>query len=307
MPAPLAQSRAVADTGRDKIEVREEPSLAPLSHRGANLGDDELQPAAVVAVARPRTGIRNAAVTGKAAGMTGDAQANEAAGDPSGTKFRHSTRLLNQILAVDSVYCTNIRANDELTLEDVLTEFRLYSDEVLDLLVDLFTMYTGSRSAVCIKALRQEDEAQLVNCEEADLGRDFAKVATFLRDPHSRTERGQTDEQPGLGVYDLSANSGLRKAKQAGYWYCNDLEAEGESYESIHRKWNEHYNATAIHALAYPSEGKLVRPFGFLCIDNFGGGFDGDACRDMMGIAANILYYTIRVTTAVSDARGTLT
>lgn len=220
-------------------------------------------------------------------------------------RLAHALEIIDTIAATDLAYCSVLHDPDQFTLPDLEDEFRLYGERVVDMIAALFTIYTGDDCAVCIKILNLTEDVP----NTADLAAKRRKgelpfVYTFWRDAGSRHRRDRTDVRPELAVYRHDRNTGLKRARQTGYWHCNDLSALGIEYSNVNDGWPEDYNATAILCIAPPCEGKPANPFGFLCIDNMRGGFDDGSCRHVLSIVANLLYYSIWLTTAISEKRG---
>jgi hypothetical protein len=214
-------------------------------------------------------------------------------------------KIMSEIAAADSGYCAVLHAADQLSLSDMEDEFRLYGEMVVDRIAALFTIYTGYESNVCIKICNFSPDIPSTSSFAAGSGRaDRPFVYSFWRDSKSSDRRHKVDSDPQLGVYSISENTGLMKARQDGYWFCNDLSALGTSYISKNRDWTSYYNATSVAAIAPPCETGPVNPNGFLCVDNMGGGFDSQACYYIMSILANILHYSMWMTTQIAHKKG---
>lgn len=219
------------------------------------------------------------------------------------------TRLINEILAIDSEFCTTIRCEENVSYQEIERLFQSYRAQVLDLTSRLFTLYTGDKCAVCVKSLNLTDD-RLWDLDwdhfhlPMNVAYDLPFVYTFARDSASSQVRRKSDAKQGLGIYAFTKNTGLARALEQGYWFCNDLGTLGDAYENVNDDWPNLYNATAIAALKYPSKDAVIYPLGLLCVDNKKGGFDDLACRQIMEIIANILYYTLRLSISISAEKG---
>lgn len=218
------------------------------------------------------------------------------------------TRAINEILFLDSEFCTTIRCEENISISEIERLFNQYRTRVLNITANLFTKYTGSECAVCIKQLNMTDTGLYeVDYDNYHLPMNVAYhmpfVYTFARDSGSSGRRA-ADAKDGLGIYPFSENSGLAQALENGYWYCNDLGSLGAGYNNANPEWPALYNATAIAALKYPSKEGVVCPLGLLCVDNKDGGFDDLSCRQILEIIANIFYYTTRLLISTLTSKG---
>ena len=237
--------------------------------------------------------------------MSGAECGTAARGHNSEARLVQALKVIDEIIAIDSIYCTLFHDDAKLQEIDLDTEFRLYLPKVVELIVDLFTEYTGDQCAVCIKALSlTPDIPNVTDANQAAPGADLPFVYTFWRDYRSHAARAELDRDPRLRIYRHRRNTGLTNARKNGYWHCNDLAALGPTYKRSNPIWSRFYNATAIVNLAYRSEGQSIHPLGFLCVDNMRGGFDDEACRYILEILANILHFSVRTTLSLSLKMG---
>ncbi|MEA3066381.1 MAG: hypothetical protein QOJ27_2842 [Sphingomonadales bacterium] len=223
----------------------------------------------------------------------------------NGGRLDQILKIISEVAATDSGYCAVLHSSDELTLPEMENEFRLYGEKAVDRIAEIFRIYTGHPSSACIKACNlTPDVPNAVSLAEHHRSGDPPFVYTFWRDSSSVFRRDAIDSDPNLAVYPLNGNTGLLRARQNGYWFCNHLQSLGEEYRSENAGWSRYYNATCVVCIAPPCEGRPINPLGFLCIDNMGGGFDDSTCRHIMNILGNLLHYSMWMTAEIAHRKG---
>lgn len=231
----------------------------------------------------------------------------KAAKDEADRKLFAAATKINEILAIDSAHCAYIRRNRDAGLHELQAQFSAYSSDVLSLIRELFTTYTGYDCAACIKALNLSDKARNhIDFDTIAKDTELPYVYTLGRDLVSKVHRSHVDSKPGLNIYRYTKNSGLTFAMKdsKGYWQSNDLKGLGATYWNGNPDWDKHYNAVAVVMLRNPFSEDDAEAVGFLCVDNKGGGFDDVTCKEFMEILANIVYYTLRMYTRALEQIG---
>lgn len=173
---------------------------------------------------------------------------------------------------------------------------RHYISLLLSHTQEIFSIYTKSHCAVCIKLLT--DYVGLEN-EERN-----ANLYTLVRDDHpDNARRKKADEI--LRSYPFSKNYAFIKAINEGYFHCNDLKKLEEKgiYFNERTDWYEYYNATAVYVISAPKTTPNESFIGFLCVDNRNGRFDDGFCKSLLGILSFLVYDVLQMT-AFLDAQN---
>lgn len=228
----------------------------------------------------------------------------KASRDDALRKFKISTTRINEMLALDYEHCINLRNPvTDRDSDEIRNKLKEYLTELLGNVATLFSEYTGQECAACIKVLsKHHDHKEQLDYENSPSDSEASFVYTYSRDPKSRLRRSQADNATGLDLYRFEQNAAFAKIMHSeilkGYYFKNDLASLGDEYWNINKKWPDLYNAVAVAALKTPHKDEVVEALGFICVDNKGGGFDNETCRQLLESVASIVYYTLRVTVA---------
>lgn len=164
---------------------------------------------------------------------------------------------------------------------------------------EIFDVHTGDKCCACIKIVTKHDPYNQNEGAQENL---INKVQTLKRDYASSAERTAAaghDRQAYPYKHNTAFDVIYNDGSVDGFWYCNDLEALGESYLNGHQGWRRHYNATAVIAIRNPSDFSPEYIVGYLCIDNFKGGFDDAYCKYILSCFAHTLYYVLSGVTII--------
>lgn len=158
--------------------------------------------------------------------------------------------------------------------------FKEYLLKVLSHVKRIFDDITKDDCAVTLK---------LLNPEHGNI------VTTFLRDHLSEGKRKGFKD---LENYNVSENTAFNKiCTETGTTIFSEndltkLESEGH-YKNIRQNWKELYNATIVAPIQFQQKidnKDIIIIFGFLCIDNFEGGFKTKRAKDAIAIVSDALY-----------------
>jgi hypothetical protein len=144
---------------------------------------------------------------------------------------------------------------------------------------EIFDILTHDECCVCLK---------LVNVDDED---DYYYVETLKRDAISNRERSSIDME--MNSYRAVKNTAFKNILDEdcpdSYFISNDLGSE-KGYLNANRNWQIQYNATLVVPirLRHDEEG-CYSVMGFLCVDNFAGGFD-EVCVNTLSAFADLLY-----------------
>lgn len=178
---------------------------------------------------------------------------------------------------------------DNLTKEDcnkILRAFDSFLQTLLTNISHYFGHLTNDKCASCIKIINSDH-----------------KIKTFYRDPISYRLRKISDyiSDGRHFIYHVSDNFAFDviiddKFKQTTY-ICDDLkQAKSQGmYKNINQDWEKYYNACAVVPIrirSSPSDepGDQAKHLGFLCVDNFKGGFETRETKDFLSGFGDILY-----------------
>ena len=146
-----------------------------------------------------------------------------------------------------------------------------------------FSSITQDRCATCIKILNEQ-----------------GKIQTFFRDPISHRSRKKSDyNQDGTRfIYKLADNYAFdiitdEKFKQTTF-ICDNLK-DFKEYKNTNPSWQKCYNACAVvpiqtRLLGTQGGGNKHHLLGFICVDNFKGGFESSEVKDLLSGYGDILY-----------------
>lgn len=225
----------------------------------------------------------------------------------SGDRFLNVLIQLREILEIDYRYCTYVAEYDHRNGCDALRrEFDAYLSDLLTHAASMFTHYTGTTCAACIKQLVVEAQNTAMSRPD-DVSADAAELFTQARDAYTRIERGKAD-RVGSSVrrYSYTQNTAfssiMRATDDVGLYFTLDklTEREPNEYFNVNPNWQKYYDAVAVCALYQPGgDGPMPKITGFVCIDNKGGGFDEGPCRQLLECLSSIVYYTIQMTGSV--------
>jgi len=154
----------------------------------------------------------------------------------------------------------------------------------IDNIKSMFDLLTGDRCSVCIKILDQSDPSSNIT------------VKTFMRDSGSYRERKSSDkficEYP---YYENTAFKLILSNTPDRYYVSNNLISE-TTYINANSSWNKFYNATLVCPIRLEvideeeRENSEYSVLGFICIDNFKGGFNNKKSIHLLASVADSLY-----------------
>lgn len=140
--------------------------------------------------------------------------------------------------------------------------------------------YTGRECHASIKSYREDTE----------------NIKTEARNAN-HLDRDKADEVLTAGFHykDSTAFSDILDNSASHYFVANNLRrlARRQRYTNKNPDWRTSYNATVIVPITLRKAAASVDPstvIGFLCVDNFGGGFDRKACVDILAMFARHYY-----------------
>jgi len=218
-------------------------------------------------------------------------------------------REINEILGIDYKYCTMLIDNiGTLSRRDIEHEFDKYLLQILTHTSRIFSIYTMEECAACVKVLCGSSAGGGWPSLRWDTDPSrVAHVRTFGRDPTSRYKRSASDKLDGYFYKDNAAFKYIiEDGKGQSYYFENDLKNPSRPYFNNNPSWPDLYNATAVAAVENPDLSSSQQTIGFLCVDNFKGGFDGDSTRHILQSIASILYYSMGLTFLCMNEIGEL-
>lgn len=181
--------------------------------------------------------------------------------------------LLELMFACDSEN-TFTAGECEYRLREYLTTFMVH-------VANLSRDKTGTTCSVSIKALVNKGDAICIQ--------------TLCRDPSSKVRREHIDRD--LPAFLPRENTGFREiyTLQRRFYAADDLPSLGDAYHNANREWKQFYTATLITPIRCMDMSKKAEYniFGFLCIDNFGGGLDDQGLIDVASGISDYLYTVI--------------
>ena len=171
--------------------------------------------------------------------------------------------------------------------------FRPDSRQLVDFLThvaNVFTAYTSDSCSVCIKLLSKRP-----GCEDP-------MIHTFERDTIAKTKRAVIDSEI-LTSYPARENSAFQSivnniGDRRAFFKSNNLKKLRNSggYHNRNPHWEQYYNATLVVPVSHSDNPSLNANFlGFLCIDNFRGGFDREFCVPAAFVMSKLLYQFLQI------------
>jgi hypothetical protein len=219
-------------------------------------------------------------------------------------KVRNTQKIFEELSAV--VQCindlnfqnikfaiTDSEQNNFPSAEHARNSFRPDSRQLVDFLThvaNVFTAYTSDSCSVCIKLLSKKP-----GCEDP-------LIHTFERDTISKTKRAAIDHEI-LTSYPARENSAFQLivnnvGDRRAFFKSNNLKKlrNGGSYHNRNPHWDQYYNSTLVVPISHSDNPSLGANFlGFLCIDNFRGGFDREFCVPAAFVMSKLLYQFLQI------------
>lgn len=224
-----------------------------------------------------------------------------------GGRFVRVLTQLNELLEIDYHYCTYLSGpGRQANAGFIKKEFERYLDDLLSHTATIFRYYTGSDCSASIKQLHISAEVDpTIECAPCN-GDRFEYIYTLHRDPVSKVARRKADRKgTALYIYPYAHNTAFKEMLGSpdnfkSFFTMDELDSRGTDYENSNPEWRKYYNAVAVAALSEPGgDGPIPHTLGFLCVDNLSGGFDDQACRQLLECVASIAYYSIQGTNDV--------
>ena len=146
----------------------------------------------------------------------------------------------------------------------------------------LFTMYTNRNCHVSLKLYDPSHQM----------------VRTYVRDQHSVRKRSSVDVA--LGWYPCTQNTAFKSILESGKknYYCNNFLRASHflrRYENINNHWRKLYSASLVVPITLCEQNEALdraSVWGFLTVDNCGGGFDSYRSVALLQSFAR-MYYTV--------------
>jgi hypothetical protein len=156
-------------------------------------------------------------------------------------------------------------AQDFAPIDSARTTTHTNMRDLINKAAEIFTEFTGTKCAVCIKLPRACGDKKM--------------VSAFLRDSTSAAERINMEKKK----YGLDENSAFEHIafRRGPFFVCDDLlKAKAEDdYKNSRDGWERAYTATIVSGIFVPEqEDNTNNLLGFLCVDNIGGGFENSTC-----------------------------
>lgn len=137
----------------------------------------------------------------------------------------------------------------------------------LGILESMFSKYTATECAVCVKMLMPGHNPQ--------------NVKTLVRDPKSLFKRAYVDKN--LKSYPYSACTVFKEIfKESPSIFLSNNLKRISNFQSANESWKKHYNAVLAIAISDHEQATLDNTIGFLCVDNFIGRFDENFCKEIL-------------------------
>ena len=173
-------------------------------------------------------------------------------------------------------------------IEDYKTFARMYVDIAVNQVKRIADAYTNSVCSVTIKLLEPSLTA----------GDPLPTISTYTRDRNSALLRKHVDAR--LQNFPYTSNTAfdeiIKARAPSGRYVCNDLrreEMEGQ-YANSNTNWRDYYNATVVVPIKSPNQNPQHGIAGFLCVDNWEGGFNDDTLLQLLKLSAMDLYIVFR-------------
>jgi hypothetical protein len=172
---------------------------------------------------------------------------------------------------------------------DILPRFYV---EAITNVKEVFDIITNDSCSVCFKIIDRDNF-----------------ISTVLRDPVSGRSREAADNSPDLARFDYRRNTAflkiLNKEDTATYFACDDLIdlAASGGYINGNPNWQKLYNATLVAPLRYfyDKQNRESSVLGFICVDNFAGGLENEAAKDLLAWFADLCFHLWCLTGASSE------
>lgn len=168
-------------------------------------------------------------------------------------------------------------------VEKVIVEFEKFISLSLTNISSTCSVLTDDQCSACIKIIKD------------------GLIKTHYRDPISYRLRQVSDfhgDKP--FIYHVSDNYAFKLITDPNYketsFFCDDL-IENKAYENRNPKWEQLYNATAVVPIEIGENIDFIkrskskkRVIGFLCVDNFKGGFEHRDIKDFISSFGDLLF-----------------
>lgn len=155
---------------------------------------------------------------------------------------------------------------------------------------------TGDNCSICVK---------LLDSPTGEIDASNSRISIVYRDAASAEKRSHRSNYS----FFASENTAFRRIIERNpigyYYYNNDLYRSylfGE-YDNSNRRWFKNYNATAVCAIKNPARDSPNEIVGFLCVDNFKGGFDKNITCNTMKLLSTSLFYLFDNLAKMSEIR----
>ena len=177
---------------------------------------------------------------------------------------------------------SNIATQDFNEFKETELSFKQYLLFLLDNIKEIFDVITSDQCSVCIK---------IIIPSEKEEGQSYIK--THYRDSISYRARSEIDTE--METYPYYENTAFKKIINREYpdryWFCNDLKNE-KTYNNMNPNWEKAYNATLVVPISFPVSSKEGGQIivGFICVDNFKGGFNEEITYNLLASIANLSF-----------------
>lgn len=176
-------------------------------------------------------------------------------------------------------YFAQITGDRAILNGDILPRFYV---ETITNVKEIFDVITNDSCSVCFKIIDRDNY-----------------LSTVLRDPVSGRAREAADNSPDLARYDYRRNTAflkiLDKEDPATYFASDDLKElhRAGRYKNDNADWQKLYNATLVAPLRffYDKKNRESSVLGFICVDNFAGGLDNAAAKDLLAWFADLCFH----------------
>ncbi|WP_316164992.1 MULTISPECIES: hypothetical protein [unclassified Bradyrhizobium] len=203
------------------------------------------------------------------------------------TRWRHVFEELHVALDAISIFrdeiahkTSNVSNWDREDTDNFKKFAVLKYQDLATKICNLFCAYTGHECHVSFKTLDANGE-----------------VSTVARDQRGGSaERGRVDEH--LVSFPYARNTAFRDildSRKMDSYISNHLRLRAlcRFYENANEDWRKHYAAVAVAPITTTGHAAKINRttvFGFLCVDNRGGGFDKGVCRELLTHVARHLH-----------------
>jgi|GEM_PF-2023188 len=211
----------------------------------------------------------------------------------------HETR--NQIYQFARIAATAYEEkNGGEMISRLQRNWSMFNIYFVDNIKKIFDIVTKDSCSVSIKIIEPPDE----NLEEYSSDVLDSLIRTYFRDALSYRFRRDVDHH--VGKYPARYNTAFQKIlsphNEESIFVCDNLKSE-KAYVNLNHRWKSFYNATLVVPIRVESLSLLLNDnvdslpvrhnvIGFLCVDNWDGGFKSKAAIDLLSGFAD-LYYII--------------